>query len=221
MGYQAAIFDFDGTLLDTLDDLADSMNAVLVNFGMPAHPVGAYRFFVGDGMLNLVRRAATFGISDATAMEMVEMMDSEYSRNWSSKTKPYEGVEKLLSVLKARKLKVGLLSNKPDSFTQVMARHYFGDAFDAIFGARDGVPKKPDPAAALEIASLFGVKPDDTLYFGDTDTDMKTGLAAGMRTIGVTWGFRPVDELIYAGAEAIIDKPEDALAFLNLEKKNA
>lgn len=221
MEYRAAIFDFDGTLLDTLDDLADSMNAVLAKFDMPQHPARAYRFFIGDGMLNLARRAAPHQISDETGMAMVKMMDREYSRNWSNKTRPYDGVKELLASLKERNLKLGLLSNKPDSFTQIMAKHYFGDTFDAVFGARDGVPRKPDPAGALEIAGLLGVVPRETLYFGDSNTDMKTGLAAGMRTIGVTWGFRPVDELIYAGAEAVIDKPEDALAFLNLGEKNA
>lgn len=217
MIYRAAIFDFDGTLLDTLDDLADSMNEVLAAFGMPPHPVDAYRFFVGDGMINLARRAATpSGIDDATAAAMAKLMDEKYGANWARKTRPYDGIEDLLAALGYKGLKLGLLSNKPDNFTQIMARHYFGDkTFAAVFGAREGVAKKPDPAAALEIASLFDIAPEAILYFGDTNTDMKTGRAAGMRTIGVSWGFRPVRELEESGAQAIIDHPSQALSLLS------
>lgn len=216
MSYRAAIFDFDGTLLNTLDDLADSMNAVLADFGMPTRPVDAYRFFVGDGMINLARRAAApMELDDATAAAMANLMDEKYGAGWAKKTRPYDGVETLLETMQRRGLKLGLLSNKPDKFTQIMARHYFGDdIFTAVFGAREGVAKKPDPAAALEIAALFDIPPAEILYFGDTNTDMKTGRAAGMRTIGVSWGFRPVRELEESGAQAIIDHPGQALDLL-------
>ena len=215
MRYRAAIFDFDGTLINTLEDLADSMNAVLADFGMPTHPADPYRYFVGDGMENLARRAAPKGTGDDVIKRMARLMDDKYAANWSNKTRPYDGIVPLLAALREKGVLVALLSNKPDNFTQIMARHYFDDhTFAVAFGARDGVPKKPDPAAALEIAGLLGIPPAAFLYFGDTNTDMRTGRAAGMRTIGVTWGFRPVEELLEAGAEAIINRPDEALALL-------
>lgn len=214
MKYPAAIFDFDGTLLDTLDDLADSMNQVLAEFKFPPHPVHPYRFFVGDGMVNLAKRAAPEGTSDETVQNMAKLMDVKYGAGWHNKTRPYDGVVDMVNAMKAMGMKVAILSNKPDSFTQIMARHYFDGMFDMVLGARDNVPKKPDPAAALEIARAFGFAPKEFIYFGDTNTDMRTGLAAGMFTVGVTWGFRPVEELTGAGAQAIIDAPAEALKLL-------
>lgn len=217
MKYRAVIFDFDGTLLDTLEDLADSMNAALAERGLPTHPVESYRYFVGDGMMNLARRAAPPGTGDDALADLVDRMGAFYGGNWSKKTKPYPGVPGLLDELSRRGLPLAVLSNKPDAFTRIMARHYFGDRFAVVFGARDGVPRKPDPAAALEIAGLLGLPPESALYLGDTDTDMKTGTAAGMRTIGVSWGFRPVAELTASGAGAIVDRPEEVLALLDGE----
>lgn len=215
MRYRAAIFDFDGTLLDTLDDLADSMNEVLADLDMPVQPVASYRYFVGDGMLNLARRAAPPDTDEATLRRMVDLMEKAYAGNWSRKTKPYDGISDLLRALQEKDLKMAILSNKPDPFTKLMARHYFGDGlFDIALGAREDVPRKPDPAAALEIAGRFGIPVEDFLYFGDTNTDMKTGRAAGMFTIGVSWGFRPVAELVEAGAQLVIDTPAQALEAL-------
>lgn len=215
MKYLGAIFDLDGTLLDTLDDLADCMNAVLRDFGMPAHPADPYRYFVGDGMENLARRAAPVGTGDATIKKMAAAMGEKYAAGWAAKTKPYAGIPELLEELGKRGLKLGVLSNKPDAFTQVMVRHYFGEGcFQAVFGAREHVARKPDPAGALEIAHGFELVPAEILYLGDTNTDMRTGRAAGMRTIGVTWGFRPVEELEGAGAQAIVDRPAEVLGLL-------
>lgn len=216
MSYQAALFDLDGTLLDTLDDLADSTNQVLAEFGMPAHPVDPYRFFVGDGMVNLARRAAPDGTPDAVIERMGKRINDIYRENWRRKTHIYEGINGLLGDLAERGCKLAVLSNKPDEFTQVMVRHYFGDdRFAMILGQREGVPKKPDPAGALETAEKLGIAPAAFLYLGDTNTDMRTGVSAGMFTIGVTWGFRPVEELRAAGAMAIIDKPAEALGYLD------
>ncbi len=215
MRYSAAIFDFDGTLLNTLDDLADCMNRVLAGKGFPTHPVAAYCYFVGDGMFNMAKRAAPAGTDETTLQSIASAMTAEYDANWAKKTKPYDGIIDMLTALRAKDIRIGLLSNKPDQFTQVMAMHFFRKGmFDQVFGARDSVPKKPDPAGALEIAANLGLEPAQFLYFGDTNTDMRTGLAAGMFTVGVTWGFRPVEELRDAGAQAIIDRPDQVLSFL-------
>lgn len=214
MECKAALFDLDGTLLDTVDDLADSMNRVLREFGMPTHPVEPYKFFVGDGMGNLARRAAPAGTPDGTVEKMAERMAAVYGASWRGKTRPYDGIEDLVAELDKRGVPLAVLSNKPDAFTQAMVKHYFGEGrFARILGARPNAPRKPDPASALEIASALSVSPGAFLYLGDTNTDMRTGRAAGMFTVGVAWGFRPAAELEGAGAEAIIHKPAEALAF--------
>lgn len=215
MKYDAIIFDLDGTLLDTLDDLADCMNSVLRGFNMPVHPVDPYRYYVGDGMENLARRAAPAGTPDSIIKKMAAAMGKEYGDGWAKKTRPYAGIAELLDALSARGLRQGVLSNKPDPFTQVMVKYYFREGlFAAVFGARDNVPKKPDPAAALDIAASFAIPPARTLYIGDTNTDMKTGRSAGMFTVGAAWGFRPVEELLGAGAQVIVKHPAEVLALL-------
>ena len=215
MPRRAVIFDFDGTLLDTLDDLADCMNQALAEKGFPVHPTDSYRYFVGDGVENLARRAAPAETDDFTIKTLALRMGDIYALGWARKTRPYDGISALLAELRRRGLKLALLSNKPDRFTKEMARHYFGDdAFEIVLGAREGTPKKPDPTAALEIAGKMGLAPADFLYLGDTNTDMRTGTAAGMRTIGVSWGFRPAAELLEAGAETVIGRPEEALEFI-------
>ncbi|MCC8166356.1 MAG: HAD family hydrolase [Planctomycetes bacterium] len=218
MPVRAAIFDLDGTLLDTLDDLADAMNAVLRRLGFPEHPVDSYRYFVGTGLVNLAKKAVPAGTPEDVAATVPGLLKEAYSANWSAKTRPYPGIPELLDELRRRGIPLAILSNKPDAFTQVMARHYFPDGtFAAVRGLTDDVPRKPDPAGALIIADHLGVRPDECLYLGDTDTDMATGLAAGMATIGVTWGFRPVAELVGAGAMKIINHPSEIVALVDNE----
>ncbi|MCC8189657.1 MAG: HAD-IA family hydrolase [Planctomycetes bacterium] len=213
MVVRAVIFDLDGTLLDTLGDLADSMNGVLVEHGLPPHPVDAYRYFVGDGIPNLIRRAAPPGTGSAVREALAAGMDAAYAVNWAKGTRPYPGIPELLATLRRRGLPLAVLSNKPDRFTRRMTDYFFpAGTFAAVFGARDTVARKPDPAGALEIAARLAIPPAEFLYFGDTDTDMKTGRAAGMYTVGVGWGFRPVAELWAAGAQLVIESPAEALA---------
>lgn len=206
MKYRAAIFDFDGTLVDTLEDLADSMNQALRDLDFPEHPLSAYRYFVGLGMKNLIRSAAPSADGESQAMLMARMVE-HYKHNWHNKSKPYPGIPALIAALKEKGLKLAVFSNKPDPFTKIMTEHFFpGDIFDFVKGETGNMPIKPDPAGALLIANEFAVPVDEFIYLGDTNTDMKTGLAAGMFTVGVTWGFRPVAELRQAGAQAIVDK---------------
>lgn len=214
MRFKAAVFDLDGTLADTLEDLADSMNAALEEFGFPRHGVDPYRYFVGRGMLNLARSAAPEGTDEAALADLRDNMVARYRSNWAVKTRPYSGIPELLPAMKKRGLRLAVLSNKPDVFTKLMVERFFPGVFDSVAGARDDVPIKPDPAGALAIARDFGVDPAACLYLGDTNTDMKTGRAAGMFTIGVSWGFRPVRELEEAGAQAVIDAPAEALRYI-------
>lgn len=214
MKFRLVLFDLDGTLVDTLQDLADAMNAVLAARGHPTHEREPYRRFVGDGVAQLVRRALPPEAADeATVADCVDSMREEYGRRLTDASRPYPGIEALLLELRNRGLRTAVLSNKPDLATKTLVGLLFPDhPFDAVRGARSGVPLKPDPTAALEICAALGVRPQDTLYVGDTDTDMATGRAAGMVTVGVAWGFRDPDELLRAGAEHLVHRPDELLA---------
>ena len=217
MTCSAAIFDLDGTLLDTLDDLVDSMNAVLARRGFDEHPTAAYRYFVGEGMEMLVRRALPVEAASCgeTVAAVFEEMRAQYDRRWADKTRPYDGVPDMLDGLVARGLPMAVLSNKPDDFTAATVTKLLGRwAFREIRGMRPGVPAKPDPTAAVEIAEALETEPSNCLYVGDTATDMKTATAAGMFAAGVTWGFRDRQELMDNGADAIVDRPADLLELL-------
>lgn len=215
MRYDAIIFDLDGTLLDTLGDLAGSANRTLASHGFPEHPVDSYRDFVGQGMSNLARAATPAGTPDGIVDAFRDEMVADYGKNWSVSTRPYDGIPELLAALRDRGVALGVLSNKPDPFTVSMIRHYFPEGmFAAVQGARDGVPIKPDPAAALMMAETLGFPAGCVMYVGDTNTDMRTGLAAGMFTVGVTWGFRP-RELEESGAMAIVSGPEQIIGLLD------
>ncbi|MGA2400259.1 MAG: HAD family hydrolase [Syntrophobacteraceae bacterium] len=215
--FQAIIMDVDGTLLDTLQDLADSMNATLSHFGFPVHPVENYRHFVGDGMENLVRRSLPDSAKNDPRLisRCLEMMRQTYERNWKAKSRPYPGIPELLDALTARGLKMAVLSNKPHDFTlKVIAEFLAAWRFEAVMGERPPVPRKPDPSSALEIANVLGVEPAGFLYLGDTATDMKTANGAGMFAVGALWGFRNAEELIASGAARLIGKPAELLELL-------
>ena len=217
MKFEAVIFDLDGTLLDTLADLADSMNASLQQLGYPTHPQEAYRYFVGDGMRQLARRVLPADQVDESKVEtVVRLMSAEYDKRWHVKTKPYPGMEETLDHLAAAGLKLAVLSNKPDAFTKLMTPVLLPRGkFRLVLGARPGVPIKPDPQAALEIAGSLGVRPDKILYIGDTGTDMRTANAAGMNAVGAAWGFRTVEELSHSGAKWIFHCPGEILQLLD------
>jgi phosphoglycolate phosphatase len=213
--YAGVLFDLDGTLLDTLEDLADSTNRCLARLGLPPHPVESYRYFVGDGLSVLARRVLPPDRQDQASLEaLVELFNGDYQEHWADKTRPYRGIEELLAALSGRGLPMGVLSNKPHSFTAVMVEHFFRSrCFAEVFGARDSLPRKPDPAAALQICSRLGLTPERMLYAGDTRTDMQTARNAGMFAVGVLWGFRPREELLESGAQALVAHPRELLAF--------
>jgi phosphoglycolate phosphatase len=213
--YTAVIFDMDGTLLDTLEDLGSCMNRVLERAGYPTHPIEAYKYFVGNGITNLVIRALPEDDRrQATVQRLQAQMAAEYTHHWADKTDLYPGIGALLDELMRRKVLRAILSNKPHEFTTVMADRYFSNwNFDPVFGARDGVPSKPDPAAALETCRRWELDPQEVLYVGDTNTDMETARRGGMFALGVLWGFRTRQELEENGAQAVISRPEQMLDF--------
>ena len=215
MHFRAALFDLDGTLLDTLDDLANSTNTVLERAGFPAHPTPAYKTFVGDGLRRLIERTLPeTSRDDGTVVKVMGAMREEYGHRWAEETRPYAGVESMLGGLEELGVRTAILSNKPDDFMKMcVAKLLPGRAFEVVMGARDGVPPKPDPAGAIEIAGRMGLAPVDFLYLGDTNTDMRTALAAGMFAVGALWGFRSEAELREAGAQELVARPDDVLAF--------
>ncbi|WP_267928778.1 HAD family hydrolase [Desulfolithobacter dissulfuricans] len=213
MGYKAVIFDLDGTLLDTLDDLAESGNRVLAAQGMPTHPREAYCYFVGDGLEMLIRRIVPEDRRDEeTIRRLIQEFREVYSRNWNVLSRPYPGVDDMLEELRRLGLSLAVLSNKPDDFTRHCVQELLGNhSFVSVLGHRPGVPRKPAPDGALEIAETMGLTPADILYLGDTATDMETALRAGMTPVGALWGFRTADELRQSGAAHLVSHPGEVV----------
>ncbi|HAU36546.1 MAG TPA: HAD family hydrolase [Phycisphaerales bacterium] len=214
--FKAVLFDLDGTLLDTIDDLADSMNDVLARNGFPAHGVAEYKYFVGDGIVNLVRRALPADRRDEqTLARLVAEQRREYGRRWADKTRPYDGIPQLLDALSERGLALAVLSNKPHETTQaVVAKFLSRWTFAVVRGEGPHTPAKPDPTGATQVAAQLGLPPAQCLYVGDTDTDMKTATAAGMYAAGALWGFRTADELRRHGAKTLLAHPRELLKLL-------
>ena len=214
---KAILFDLDGTLLDTLDDIADSANSTLVRYGLPTHSVDAYRYFIGDGVNMLISRALPNEKRESDIIaKCVKGFREFYSRNWKAKTRPYDGVLELLDALAAKQIKMAILSNKPDDFTKLCVSELLPNHhFEMILGQRDAIPIKPAPVGALQIADRLGITPSRFLYIGDSAIDMQTAVRAGMFPVGALWGFRPLEELREHGALAVIQRPMDLLGLLD------
>ncbi len=216
MNFKAVIFDLDGTLLDTLEDIADAANSVLLNKGFPFHNIDAYRYFVGDGIRILMSRVLPEEKrDDETVEECVKSFREEYDHNWNVKTKPYEGIPEMLDEMTERGLKLAVLSNKPDDFAKRCVSELFRKwHFEVVLGYHSQIPPKPDPSGAFQIAEQMDVQPEQILYLGDTDIDMKTAVSAGMFPVGALWGFRSLEELKNGGAKEVIKRPQDILKLL-------
>ncbi|MFW5775538.1 MAG: HAD family hydrolase [Chitinivibrionales bacterium] len=214
--FRGVVFDLDGTLLDTLDDLADSMNRVLEKLGFPIHSVDAYRYFVGEGMYTLAMRVLPEHSRDESIVQqVVSEMRQDYATHWADKTRPYYGIPKMLNQLEDKGVRMAILSNKPDEFTgEVVAKLLPHWKFRVVRGARETVPLKPDPQSALAVAEEMGVDARKLAFVGDTSTDMKTAVAAGMFPVGVLWGFRQAQELTDSGALRLIETPQQLLELL-------
>jgi phosphoglycolate phosphatase len=213
--FQGILFDLDGTLLDSLEDLARSMNSVLRQYHFPTHEIAAYRYFVGDGMETLVRRTLPSEVQgQAVIQECLSAMGETYARQWDRKTRPYPGVPELLDGLESLSVPKVILSNKPHDFTRQMVQKLLAPwRFDLVEGARPEVPKKPDPAGALRLAKNLGIRPENFLYLGDTNTDMQTAVAAKMYPVGALWGFRTAEELRRNGAKSLVENPVEILRY--------
>jgi phosphoglycolate phosphatase len=210
MKFDAIIFDLDGTLLDTLADLASAMNTALAASGYPVHPEAAYKLFVGGGVEELGKMAlpAAAG-TEKNIRDIVAMMQKEYRGAWAVKTRPYPGVPEMLGELAGLGVKLAVLSNKNHDFAVEMTRFYFPEIpFYPVIGANGRFPVKPDPAGALEIAREIRVNPGRCMFVGDSGSDMVTARRAGMKAVGVLWGFRSRSELSEAGAEYLFENAQ-------------
>lgn len=213
------IFDLDGTLLNTLEDLADASNHVLSAHHFPTHPVDAYRYFVGNGMPTLIRRILPEEHrNDETIFNtcFTEFLDY-YTLHMHDKTTVYEGLSDVLETIQNQGVKLAVATNKVHSaLAPLMAGFFPNIRWDALFGQRAGVPVKPDPQIVYDILAATNCTPEEALYFGDTAVDMDTAHRAGLKAVGVLWGYRPRTELEEAHAEIIIEKPKDILCLKNL-----
>lgn len=212
--YKACIFDLDGTLTDTLESLAYSVNETMKEMGMPQITTEQCREFVGNGAKVLIEKTLK-----ASGDEKLTRFDEAYEtylrifdKCCTYRVKPYPGIPEMLKEMKAQGLKLGVLSNKPDRQAVHVVEEIFGkNIFDHIQGQKDGVPRKPDPTAVLSIAAEFGSYPSETLYIGDSEVDGATGKAAGMDTVLVTWGFRSRYVLEAAEPYRIVDSTDEIL----------
>lgn len=210
---QAFIFDLDGTLIDSLADLAGAVNRMLVEHSYPERKLAVFPEYIGDGVRQLVWRALPeYARTDEIIDNCLRDYQKHYADNWHDKTVVYDGMLETLSALRARGLKLGCISNKPHRFTTLCCDHFFPPGtFDVVFGQREHVERKPDPAGAIEAAALLNVDITQCAYVGDSGIDMSFAKNSGMYGIGVSWGFRSVDELNAHGAKVIVNRPVELL----------
>ena len=211
------VFDLDGTLINSLEDLADSANHVLIQHGFPTHPVDAYRYFVGDGVRKLIERILPEETRTDTHIEQCRQeFVAYYKIHMEDKTAVYPDIQELLKTLKNKGLKIAVATNKVHSAVEPLMSKYFpGIHFDSLIGQREGVPVKPHPQIMFDILAQCGCQPSEALHVGDTATDMQLAHNAGVTPIGVLWGYRPLEELQEAGAQQIIRHPLDLLKIID------
>jgi phosphoglycolate phosphatase len=215
-GFQAVIFDLDGTLLDTLADIGNAVNHMLTEFGFPTHTLKDYRRFIGNGISKLVFLALPLeGRSDVMFDNCLNRVREIYREHWNRETRPYDGILDMLDRLKQKEVPMAVLSNKPHDFTVRYVSAYFDRwEFKVVMGQNDRFPIKPDPAAALDIAGQIGLPPSAFLFVGDSGVDMKTAAAAGMHSVGVGWGFKGPRELLESGCQTLVSHPREILELL-------
>ena len=204
---KAVVFDLDGTLLNTLVDLKESTNFALRKFNYPERTLEEVRCFVGNGVRKLIERAVPEDCKNID--ECLEVFKNNYSENMYNHTQAYNGILKILEELHKDKVKIGVVSNKFDSAVKELCKKYFGDLVDIAIGQNDDVPKKPAPDGVLKAMKILGSDKNSTIYAGDSDVDIQTAKNAGLKCIGVTWGFRTKDYL--KGADFIVDSPDEIL----------
>ena len=215
MKYKGIIFDLDGTLVNSLEDISDAMNTVLTDLNYPTHTYDAYQYFIGSGLRNLVSKALPASNNTEIDIEnCFNCMISEYREICTLKTKPYAGIVELLDNLVSRDIKLAVFSNKADELTKKIASEIFPDYFNTAVGLSTEALKKPNPFEALEISKNWNLKTEEIIFIGDSDIDMLTANNANMFPLGVSWGYRTEEELIANGAKLVINTPADLIEIL-------
>ena len=215
MKYKGIIFDLDGTLVDSLEDLADAMNQVLESKNFPTHSYEKYQFFIGNGIRVLVSNALPESHKDKALIdECYDSMIAIYSKACAIKTKPYNGISDLINHLKSLNIKLGVFSNKSDELTKEVVSTIFPDCFEMVVGLTTEELKKPNPTKAIEISTIMGVPIEEMLFVGDSDIDMITATNANILGVGVLWGYRSEEDLLASGAKYILKHPSDLIAIL-------
>lgn len=212
-----AIFDLDGTLLYSLEDLADATNYALKKNGFPTHELEKYKYFVGNGVMLLIERTLPEEVKKDKNVFDAVLSDFRdyYSKHSEDKSRLYDGIKDTVNKLHNMGVLLAVASNKPDEFTKVLVDELFDGLFDYAQGSVPDVPNKPDPAMALAVLKKFDVYAEDAVFIGDTNVDINTGKSAGMKTIGCLWGYRTLTELQEAGADYIAEKPSDIIKFIS------
>lgn len=205
------IFDLDGTLLDTLDDLADSVNFALADRGMPGRTVEEVRMFVGDGVKWLIKRAVPEATPEDEILAVLAVFKRHYSENMENKTRPYKDIPELLAKAREKGIKIAVVSNKFDEAVKTLCSKYFAGLIDCAIGESENVRRKPAPDSVFAALKVLGSKAENSFYIGDSDTDIKTAENAGVESIGVAWGFRGREALEAAGAGYIAETPWDIM----------
>ena len=216
------IFDLDGTVLDTVHTIAYYGNLALSKNGIEPIDEKEYNYFAGNGAVNLIKRMLRFrnALTDAVFQQVFADYNAAYNADTTYLTSPFGGITETLDAIKARGIKIAILSNKPHFATCGVIHSLFGEGyFDCVYGQREGVPLKPDPTAVYQVVEETNAKPEECLYIGDTGTDMETGKNANLCTVGVLWGFRDKEELLQNGADFIIEKPCQLLDCINARKE--
>ena len=214
MKYDTVIFDLDGTLLNTLEDLADSTNFALESFGYPTRTYEEVRIFVGNGIKELMKKAVPTGTDEQTTLKCLQAFKDHYKTNMQHKTAPYDGIIDLLKELNSRNIKLGIVSNKYDFGVKNLNKYYFKDLIPVAIGEREGIRRKPAPDTVLAAMEELNSTKEKCLYVGDSPSDMITAQNANMKGVGVTWGFRDEDLLRESGADFIIKSPKELLEIL-------
>jgi len=211
----AIFFDLDGTLLDSVQDLADATNTALRVFGLPEHPVHAYNYFAGDGFEMLIQRASPKDVGPELRQRVMRQAREAYRQNWAHTSKPYEGIPAMLKELQNRRIPLAVLSNKPHEFTLLTMRYFFPSIrFAYIQGSPPGLRAKPDPILAAKMLQELGLEAREVLFMGDTGVDMITAVNAGMFPVGVLWGFRTEEELRRHGARLVLNNAAELFAYI-------
>lgn len=212
--YDAWLFDMDGTVLDTLEDLKNSVNYMLKSKGMAERNSEEIRRFLGYGFVNLLKSSLEYEISEEEFEECKKTYQEYYAVHCTDETKPYDGIIDVLTKLKENGVKIALVSNKHESAVMSLNERYFGGMFDEVSGDREGVNRKPAPDSVYIVLEKLGISKEKALFIGDSEVDSKTAQNAGVDFVGVTWGFRDKEQLIKSGASDFADKPSDLLEFL-------